>query len=248
MLYRLHVIATLPYLDFSSLRGRTSYRKISWCLEAARFAPKFDRRLGSTAEMAVEFHSDTIITTPIPVASRDVRPLSDKRPRLCYLKVSIQQFWTDDGVGILWYILNHNCLDEHCESFGKQISTQALCNVVCKLARKWQLVLENLGTISFGAWKCVNRLRSEVNPINGTWAETSAAAQQTDTEWYKKPVFPNWKFGYRPYLKTLHNFDIASSRLHHPYNATKGLTLTQTLIILRLRHGLLIAFMVLCEV
>ena len=65
-------------LGLYSLGGRTSNRKISWSLEAVRFAfkhfpvaLKFDRHLGSTTiEMAVKFQSDTIIITPNSAASR----------------------------------------------------------------------------------------------------------------------------------------------------------------------------------
>ena len=60
------------------LSGRTSYRKISWSLEATRFgfklfsvALKFDRHLGSGAtEMPVKFQSDKIIITSNLAASR----------------------------------------------------------------------------------------------------------------------------------------------------------------------------------
>ena len=52
-------------LDLCSLSGKTTYRQISWSLEAARLdvndriALKFDRHLGSDAvEVAVKFQSD----------------------------------------------------------------------------------------------------------------------------------------------------------------------------------------------
>ena len=57
-------------LFYLSLSGKTSYRTISWSLEAARFgfklsqALKFDRHLGScAADMHLKFQSDTIIIT-----------------------------------------------------------------------------------------------------------------------------------------------------------------------------------------
>ena len=61
-----------------SLSGKTSYRKISWSLEAAKFvfrlfpiALKLDNHLGSNAaEMPVKFQNDTIIITPNLAASR----------------------------------------------------------------------------------------------------------------------------------------------------------------------------------
>ena len=60
-----------------SLSGKTSYRKISWSLEAARFglnfpiALKFGRYLGSAAaELSVKFQSDTTIATSNLAASR----------------------------------------------------------------------------------------------------------------------------------------------------------------------------------
>ena len=63
-------------LGLCSLSGRTSYRKIPWSLEAARFgfkrfqiSLKFGRHLGAT-EMPAKFHSDTISITSNLAASR----------------------------------------------------------------------------------------------------------------------------------------------------------------------------------
>ena len=71
----------IPCLFWASihLSVKTSYRKISWSLEVARFrfrffppiALKINRHLGSSAaEMPVKIQSDTIIITPIPATSR----------------------------------------------------------------------------------------------------------------------------------------------------------------------------------
>ena len=60
-----------------SLSGRTSYRKISWCFEAARFGLVFSNRYGiwqargsNAAEVPVEYQSDKIIITFNLTASR----------------------------------------------------------------------------------------------------------------------------------------------------------------------------------
>ena len=69
--------ALMQSLGLYSLSARTSYRRISWSLEAERFgfrlpiALKFDRHLGSSAaEMPVKLQRDTIIITSNLVASR----------------------------------------------------------------------------------------------------------------------------------------------------------------------------------
>ena len=74
-----HNVASMGALTLGlcSLSGKTSYYKISWSLEVARFgfrlliALKFDRHLGSNAaEIPVRFQRETIIITLNLAASR----------------------------------------------------------------------------------------------------------------------------------------------------------------------------------
>ena len=62
-------------LGLYSLSGKTSYRKISWSLEAARFGFKLFQSLWnlagtSAAEVPVKFQSDATIATSNLAASR----------------------------------------------------------------------------------------------------------------------------------------------------------------------------------
>ena len=65
----------LPTLGLYSLSGKTSYRKISWSLEPARFGFKLFQSLwnltgtSAAAEVPVKFQSDTTIATSILAAS-----------------------------------------------------------------------------------------------------------------------------------------------------------------------------------
>ena len=68
-------VLSFPPRGLYSLKGRTSYHKISWSLEAARFSVRLLRSLWnltgvSEALLPVKFQSDMIIITPNHAAPR----------------------------------------------------------------------------------------------------------------------------------------------------------------------------------